>query len=49
MIRIMKVLLNVLAWPQNVLTLLDDEGIAHMVYSKCNSFMVDGGFVCNMA
>jgi hypothetical protein len=40
--------LNVLAWAQNVLTLLD-EVIAHLVYSKCNPFVMDGGVVCNMA
>jgi hypothetical protein len=40
--------LNVLAWAQNVLTLLD-EGIVHLVYSKCNPFIMDGGIVCNMA
>jgi hypothetical protein len=31
-----------------MITLLD-EAIAHLVYGKCNSFMVDGGIVCNMA
>jgi hypothetical protein len=41
-------ILNVLAWPQNVLTILN-EGIVHLLYSKCNPFMVDGGIVCNMA
>jgi hypothetical protein len=40
--------INALAWPQNVLTLLY-EGIAHLVYSKCNPFVMDGGIVCNMA
>jgi hypothetical protein len=48
MIRTMKYYLNVLAWPQNVLTILN-EGIVHLLYSKCNPFMVDGGIVCNMA
>jgi hypothetical protein len=28
-----------------ILTLLD-EAIAHLVYGKCNSFMVDGGVLC---
>jgi hypothetical protein len=27
----------------------DNEGIAHLVYSKCNPFVVNGGIVCNMA
>jgi hypothetical protein len=31
-----------------VLTLLD-EAIVHLVYGKCNPFVVDGDIVCNMA
>ncbi len=27
----------------------NNEGIAHLVYSKCNPFVMDGGIVCNMA
>jgi hypothetical protein len=27
----------------------DNEGIVHLVYSKCNPFVMDGGVVCNMA
>jgi hypothetical protein len=45
---IMKVLLNAITWPQNVLTLLH-EGIVHLVYRICNPFIMDGGIVCNMA
>ncbi len=37
-----------MAWPQNVLTLLN-EGITHLVYNKCNTFILDGGIMCNMA
>jgi hypothetical protein len=37
-----------LAWPHNVLIILD-EGIVHLVYSKCKPFVMDGGIVCNMA
>jgi hypothetical protein len=31
-----------------MLTVLD-EGIVHLVYSKYNPFVMDGGIVCNMA
>ncbi len=40
--------LNALSWPQNVLTPLD-ESIIHLVYSKCDPFIMDRGIVCNMA
>jgi len=29
--------------------ILLDEGIVHLIYTKCNPFVVDGGIVCNMA
>jgi hypothetical protein len=47
MIRIIRYYLNTLAWSLNVLTLLD-ASIFHLVYSKCNPFVMDGGIVCNM-
>jgi hypothetical protein len=48
MIRIMKVLLKCSSMATNVLALLN-ESIIHLVYSKCNPFIMDGGIVSNMA
>jgi hypothetical protein len=44
----MKILLKWSSIATNVLTLLN-EITAHLVYRKCNPFMVDGGIVNNMA
>ncbi len=45
MIRTMKVMLKCFSMAIECATLLN-EGIVHLVYNKCNPFMVDGGIVC---
>jgi len=47
MIRIMKVLLKCSIMATKCANLIN-EGIVHLVYSKCSPFVMDGGIVCNM-
>ncbi len=49
MIRIMKVLFKCSSMATTCANPIKYEGIDHLVYSKGNPFIMDGGIVCNIA